>query len=96
MAEDTRDPKSREPDKPRGQDVTAGRGRRDEVGPTGIYPSSGPYPEGETPIVTPADINAPHDRTGPGVKQSDELRSAERLPRKGNEADELNPDRPGD
>ena len=40
-----------------GQDVTAGAGRRDEVGRTGVYPATGPYPEGEVEIVTPGEIN---------------------------------------
>lgn len=29
------------------EDVTAGKGRKDEVGHTGIYPATGPYPEGD-------------------------------------------------
>ncbi len=31
-----------------------GRGRIDEVGRTGVYPGSGPYPAGEAEIRTPA------------------------------------------
>lgn len=40
-----------------GQDVTAGAGRRDEVGKTGVYPATGPYPEGDVEIITPEAIN---------------------------------------
>lgn len=79
-----------------GQDVTAGKGRRDEVGRSGIYPSSGPYPEGPAPVITPADINEPHDRKGPGVEQNDDLQGSERLPRKGNELDKPESDQVGD
>jgi len=46
-----------EQQKKSGQDVTAGAGRRDEVGKTGIYPATGPYPKGEAEILTPKDIN---------------------------------------
>ena len=81
---------------PTGQDVTAGKGRRDEVGRTGIYPSSGPYPRGPAPVITPADINEPHDRRGPGVERSDDLQGSERLPRKGNELDKPESDQLGD
>lgn len=62
---------SREPDEPQGQDVTAGKGRRDEVGRTGIYPSTGPFPEGDAPVITPGDINTPHKR-GPGVERNED------------------------
>ena len=30
------------------EDVTARKGRREEVGHTGIYPATGPYPEGDS------------------------------------------------
>jgi hypothetical protein len=67
------------------QDVTAGKGRRDEVGHTGIYPATGPRPEGELPVRTPGDINK-HGSDGPaGVEQDDHLKGAERMPRKGDE-----------
>ena len=78
--------------KEKGQDVTAGKGRRDEVGKTGIYPSSGPFPEGEAEIITPADINKPHDAK-PGVHRSEDLKNSERLPRKGNEEDKPDSER---
>jgi hypothetical protein len=71
--------------KEKGQDVTAGKGRRDEVGKTGIYPISGPFPEGDAPIITPADINESHDTKTPGVHRSEDLKGAERLPRKGDD-----------
>lgn len=77
---------------PRGQDVTAGKGRRDEVGHTGIYPASGPFPEGTPDILTPADINKPHGRGGSGVQQSEAIKGSERLPRRGDEMDKLDSD----
>jgi hypothetical protein len=40
-----------------GQDVTAGKGQRDEVGRSGVYPATGPYPEGDVTILTPGEIN---------------------------------------
>jgi hypothetical protein len=40
-----------------GDDVTSGAGRRDEVGRTGIYPATGPYPEGAVEVITPDEIN---------------------------------------
>lgn len=86
MTQNDRDQPSRPPDQPQGQDVTAGKGRRDEVGRTGIYPSGGPYPEGEQPpILTPGAINAPRERQPSDVQQSDAVKGAERLPRKGDE-----------
>ena len=69
------------------QDVTAGKGRRDEVGHTGIYPGSGPRPDGDVPVRTPGDINSGRAGGGPGVDQNDDLKGAERLPRKGDDAD---------
>ena len=69
------------------QDVTAGKGRRDEVGHTGIYPANGPRPEGDVPIRTPGDINAGPRGRAAGVEQDDELKAAERLPRKGDDGD---------
>ena len=33
-----------------------GQGRVDEVGRTGVYPASGPYPAGEAEVRTPADF----------------------------------------
>jgi hypothetical protein len=70
------------------QDVTAGKGRRDEVGHTGIYPGSGPRPDGDVPVRTPEDINRGRPGSGPGVEQNKDLEGAERLPRKGDEADD--------
>ncbi len=40
------------------EDLTGGKGRKDEVGRSGIYPATGPYPKGKTPVITPADINS--------------------------------------
>ena len=39
------------------EDTTSGAGRRDEVGKTGIYPATGPYPEGDVEVITPGEIN---------------------------------------
>ena len=39
------------------EDVTAGEGRKDEVGHSGIYPATGPYPQGD------AEINRDDPRT---------------------------------
>jgi hypothetical protein len=76
------------------EDVTAGKGRRDEVGKTGIYPATGPYPEGDVEVVTPGDINSAESDAS--VEQSEDLKGAERLPRKGNEEDKPASDRLGD
>ena len=88
--------KKQQPNQPQGQDVTAGKGRRDEVGKSGIYPGSGPFPEDDVPILTPADINSPHERPGPGVERNEELEGSERMPRKGNEMDKPDSDRLAD
>jgi hypothetical protein len=77
-------------------ELRGGKGRRDEVGKTGIYPATGPYPEGEAPIVTPGDINAGTGPQGPGVEVNEDLKSSERLPRKGNEEDKPESDRLSD
>jgi hypothetical protein len=61
--------------------------RRDEVGRSGIYPGSGPYPEGEAEVITPGEINRDRTADESAVEQSDELKGTERLPRKGDEAD---------
>ena len=64
--------------------------QRDEVGRSGIYPATGPHPEGAE-VITPGDIN--EGRTGgheggPGVERNREDAHPERLPRKGDEADD--------
>jgi hypothetical protein len=88
------------------QDVTAGKGRRDEVGRTGIYPSSGPLPDGDAPVIAAGDLGHLGPRSlpvpvakeaeGSGVERDDDLRGAERLPRKGNEMDKPDSDRLGE
>ncbi len=40
------------PDRESGQ-PGGGQGRKDEVGRTGVYPGSGPYPPGEAEVRTP-------------------------------------------
>jgi len=52
-----------------GQDVTAGKGRRDDIGRTGIFPATGPYPKGDLDVLTPDDINRGHD---PGEPDEDD------------------------
>jgi len=74
------------------QDVTAGAGRRDEVGRTGIYPATGPAAD-DAEGRTPGDINAGIAR---GVRRDDALKRAERLPRLGNEDDKPYDDRFGE
>lgn len=69
------------------QDVTRGGGRKDEVGHTGIYPATGPYPDGDAPVITPDEINRRGNLRGPGVEQNEDLKNAERMPRIGNEED---------
>ncbi len=39
-------------DKDEKQDVRAGKGRRDEIGGSGVYPMSGPHPQGPAEIRT--------------------------------------------
>ena len=39
-----------------------GKGRRDEVGPTGIYPASGPHPPGDAPIRGQGALAHPEER----------------------------------
>jgi hypothetical protein len=52
--------------------VTGGAGRKDEVGRTGIYPATGPYPEGDAPIITPGEINSGSTGEGPRGHQDDD------------------------
>ena len=40
------------------EDLTGGKGRKDDVGRSGIYPATGPYPKGKAPVITPAEINS--------------------------------------
>jgi hypothetical protein len=55
------------------EDVTGGKGRKDEVGHTGIYPATGPYPEGDAEIITPGEINSGATGEHPGEsRQRDE------------------------
>jgi hypothetical protein len=88
MTEQQSEKTSRRTVEPSSQDLAAGQGRRDEVSHTGIHPSSGPYPEGEAPILTP-DINEPHERRDSDVQGNEDVTGAERLPRKGDEIDDL-------
>lgn len=68
------------------ENVTGGKRRKDEVGRSGIYPATGPYPEGDVDVITPGETNQyVHGR--PAVQQSDELTGAKRQPRLGNEED---------
>jgi len=67
------------------EDVTAGKGRKDEVGHTGIYPATGPYPEGDAEIITPGEINS--GATGEGSAPRDDPRSITRESGLGSETD---------
>jgi hypothetical protein len=72
------------------ENARGGAGRKDEVGHTGIYPATGPYPEGETPVITPAEINSGTGHERSHVEQSDDLKRVEREPRRGDELDPEN------
>jgi hypothetical protein len=51
-----------------------GQGRTDRVGPTGIYPGSGPYPEGPAEARTPADfVRSQVDEEGRPVEGGSEI-----------------------
>lgn len=82
---------TRGPSEAPGGDVGAGKGRRDVVGRTGIYPASGPLPEGEAEVLTPGDINEGHTgkRHHDLPARLEDVRNVERLPRKGDELDDM-------
>jgi hypothetical protein len=48
----TNEPSREKPDRDSGQ-PGGGRGRIDEVGRTGVYPGTGPYPPGDAEVRTP-------------------------------------------
>jgi hypothetical protein len=51
-----------------------GQGRTDEVGPTGDYPGSGPYPEGPAEVRTPGDfVRGQVDEEGRPVEGGSEI-----------------------
>lgn len=62
-------------------DYIRGKGRRDEVGRSGIYPASAPDAPAEADVKTPGDFVHHSTRT----EQDDDLIGAERLPRKGDD-----------
>lgn len=72
------------------ENARGGAGRKDEVGRTGIYPATGPYPEGEAPVITPAEINSGTRDERSHVEQSDDLKGVAREPRRGDELDPEN------
>jgi hypothetical protein len=74
------------------EDLTGGKGRKDEVGRTGIYPATGPYPDGDAPILTPQEINRGSESGASEVQQDDDLMGVERSPRMGNEDDKPDSD----
>ena len=55
------------------ENVRGGAGRKDEVGRTGIYPATGPYPEGDAAIITPGEINSGSTGERPRGHQDDDL-----------------------
>ena len=72
-------------------DVRGGKGRKDEVGHSGIYPATGPYPDSDAPVITPGEINSGSTSgSGSSVGQSDDLKGIEREPRRGDELDPEN------
>jgi hypothetical protein len=64
MADDARSDAGQQPSQPgqdpaekqHGTDVTAGKGRKDEVGRSGIYPASGGNPPADAEIITPGEL----------------------------------------
>ena len=64
--------------------------QRDEVGPTGIYPPGVPAPD-DAEVLTPGEIN--EGKTGRAKDESAPAR--ERLPRKGDDLDDMG-DKPTD
>jgi hypothetical protein len=93
---------TRGPSKAPGGDITAGKGQREEAR-SNIYPVDVPFPEDEVvDVLTPGDINTGHtakrrqqeaivpvNEEPPGVERSESIKGAERLPRKGDEIDEI-------
>ena len=63
--------------------------RRDEGNQSGIYPGSGAYPQDDAQFITPGEIDRDQNADAPGVEQSDELKDSERLPRKGDDIEEV-------
>jgi hypothetical protein len=62
-------PERRESGQPGG-----GQGRTDQVGPTGVYPGSGPYPEGPAEVRTPGDfVHGQVDEQGRPVEGGSEI-----------------------
>ena len=47
--------------------------KRDEVGKTGIYPATGPYPPGDLEVITPGEIN--RGETGEEEQEADDEQS---------------------
>jgi hypothetical protein len=64
----SQDPPDRESGRPGG-----GQGRIDEVGRTGVYPASGPYPPGEAEVRTPESfVHGQRDAEGREVEGGSE------------------------
>jgi hypothetical protein len=83
MTDDNKAKPAAGPDEAPHSDVTAGAGRRDEVGKTGIYPATAPDAPPDAEVRTPGDINSQDKQ----VRQDSGLRGAERLERPGTEPD---------
>lgn len=45
-----------------------GKGRKDEVGRTGIYPASGPYPPGDAEVRGQGELAHPEERGRSGAR----------------------------
>ena len=51
-----------------------GQGRTDEVGRTGVYPGSGPYPSGEAEVRTPGSfVHGQTDEQGRDIEGGSEV-----------------------
>jgi hypothetical protein len=61
----------------------------EEARHSGIYPGSGAYPEVTEDETARSEINRERNAEEAGVEQSDELKDSERLPRKGDEIEEV-------
>jgi hypothetical protein len=68
--------------------------QKDDVGRSGIYPATGPHPENAEPI-TPGAINEGRTGRRKGIHHDEQIKNAERHPRKGDDIDELS-DIPGE
>lgn len=70
-------------------EVTQGKGRRDEVGRSGVYPESGPHPsEPDAPMRTQGEWGSGPERERPGGAEGGQPGSPIRQPQGGENLDE--------